>query len=91
MCRNIKILFNFDPPATDEEIRYASLQFIRKISGFKQPSKTNERAFNQAVEKVVDTTKALFNSLSTNANPRNREVESQRERITSLKRFNNKK
>jgi hypothetical protein len=78
MCRNIKTLFNFDPPPTDEEIRDASLQFVRKISGFNKPSKVNEPAFSAAVEAITAISKDLLNSLETNALPRNREVEAER-------------
>ena len=74
MCRNIKTLFNFDPPATDEEIRAASLQFVRKLSGFNAPSKLNEAAFNQAVADVTDVATVLIQSLVTLAPPRDREV-----------------
>lgn len=75
MCRNIKILFNFDPPVTEEEIRAASLQFVRKISGFTKPSKTNESLFFGAVDEVAGISARLLRSLETNAAPRNREVE----------------
>lgn len=87
MCRNIKILFNFDPPATDEEIRDASLQFVRKLSGFTKPSRVNEAAFNRAVEEVATVTQNLLVSLDTNAQPRNREVEAQRAHERAIKRF----
>ena len=80
MCRNIKTLFNFDPPATDEEIREASLQFVRKLSGFNKPSKANELAFNQAVEDVAAVARNLIDSLVTSAQPRDREVEAERAR-----------
>ena len=75
MCRNIKTLFNFDPPITEEEIRAAALQFVRKISGFNKPSKANEPAFFRAVEEVTGTSLRLLRSLETNAPPRNRELE----------------
>src|SRR6266852_139881 len=75
MCRNIKILFNFDPPVTDDEIRAASLQFVRKISGFNKPSKANEGAFLAAVDEVADISSRLLRSLETNAPPKNREEE----------------
>ncbi|SRR6266849_474684 len=75
MCRNIKILFNFDPPVTDEEIRAASLQFVRKISGFNKPSKANEGAFLAAVDEVADISSRLLRSLETNSPPKNREEE----------------
>ena len=87
MCRNIKTLFNFDPPATEEEIRAASLQFVRKLSGFNQPSRANEEAFNLAIEEVAAAARNLLASLETNAEPRNREVETQRAKARSAKRF----
>lgn len=87
MCRNIKTLFNFDPPATEEEIRAASLQFIRKLSGFNKPSRANEEAFNRAVEEVAAAAQNLIASLETNAEPRNREVETQRAKARSAERF----
>lgn len=87
MCRNIKTLFNFDPPATDEEIHEASLQFVRKISGFRDPSSANEAEFNRAVEKVTADARTLLDSLVTNAAPRNREVEAQRAHDRAVKRF----
>jgi len=87
MCRNIKILFNFDPPATDDEVRAASLQFVRKLSGFTKPSKSNEAAFEQAVEEVAKTARALIDSLVTQAPPRDREEEAQKAKERSLKRF----
>jgi hypothetical protein len=73
MCRNIRTLFNFDPPATDEEIRAASLQFVRKLSGFNAPSKANEPAFNEAIDDVSAVARRLIDSLTTSAAPRNRE------------------
>lgn len=88
MCRNIKPLFNFDPPATQEEIKSASLQFVRKLSGFNKPSQVNEEAFNRAVGDVAVITQNLMNSLKTNSNPKDREVESERARLRSAKRFN---
>jgi hypothetical protein len=87
MCRNIKTLFNFDPPATDEEIREASLQFVRKLSGFNKPSKANELAFNQAVEDVAAVARNLIDSLVTSAQPRDREVEAERARARAAVRF----
>jgi hypothetical protein len=78
MCRNIKTLYNFDPPATEEEIRAASLQFVRKISGFKKPSKANQAGFLAAVEAIAAISKDLLNALDTNAPPRNRSEESAR-------------
>jgi len=87
MCRNIKTLYNFDPPATHEEIHNASLQFVRKISGFTKPSKANEKAFNTAVEEVSGIAQKLLSSLITNAGPRNRTVESERARARAMERF----
>jgi hypothetical protein len=87
MCRNIKTLFNFDPPATDDEIRAASLQFVRKLSGFTVPSKANEVAFNRAIEEVAVVARNLMDSLVTNAEARNREVEIERARSKAAKRF----
>ncbi|GLI09503.1 hypothetical protein YDYSG_55350 [Paenibacillus tyrfis] len=87
MCRNIKTLFNFDPPATEDEIQAASLQFVRKLSGFNKPSKANEEAFDLAAEEVTAAARKLLDSLVTQAEPRNREVEIERARIRSAKRF----
>lgn len=87
MCRNIKTLFNFDPPATQEEIHEAALQFVRKLSGFHNPSKVNETAFNIAVEKVTADAKFLLDSLSTSANSHNREIEKKLAHERALKRF----
>lgn len=87
MCRSIKPLFNFDPPATDDEIQAASLQFVRKISGFAKPSKANEEAFNRAVLEVAAAARELLDSLVTEAQPRNREVEIEKARARSLQRF----
>lgn len=87
MCRNIKTLFNFDPPATDEEIREASLQFVRKISGFQKPSSVNQVEFDQAVEKVSANAKNLLDSLVTSAPVRDREVEARRAHERAIKRF----
>jgi hypothetical protein len=87
MCRNIKTLFNFEPPATELEIRDASLQFVRKLSGFNVPSKANEAAFDRAVEEVAASARVLMRSLVTNAEPRNREVEAERARARSALRF----
>ena len=87
MCRNIKTLFNFEPPATELEIRDASLQFVRKLSGFAVPSKANEAAFNKAVEDVAATARVLIASMTTSAEPKDREVEAQRARERSLRRF----
>lgn len=87
MCRNIKTLFNFDPPATEEEIRAASLQFVRKLSGFHEPSQANEAAFNKAIDDVAIAAKELLNSLVTNAHPHNREEEAAKAHERALKRF----
>jgi hypothetical protein len=87
MCRNIKTLFNFDPPATDEEIRGASLQFVRKLSGFNKPSRANEAAFNHAVEEVAAVARSLLAALVTGAAPRDREVEAARARARAAERF----
>lgn len=87
MCRSIKPLFNFDPRATDEEIRAASLQFVRKLSGFTKPSKANEEAFSQAVEAVSKNAKSLLSSLVTTSQPRDRELIAARARQRSRKRF----
>lgn len=87
MCRNIKTLFNFDPPATDEEIQAASLQFVRKLSGFTKPSHVNEDAFNTAVEETTVVAKKLLNSLITHADHRNREIEAAKARERAKIRF----
>jgi hypothetical protein len=87
MCRNIKTLANFDPPATDDEIRASALQFVRKLSGATRPSKANEPAFNQAVDDVAEVAHRLIRSLKTNAPPRNREVEAQKAQERSRQRF----
>ena len=87
MCRNIKTLFNFDPPATELEIRDASLQFVRKLSGFNLPSQANREAFDRAVEEVAASARTLIASLVTHAPPRNREVEAERARQRNLERF----
>ena len=87
MCRNIRTLYNFEPCATDAEIRASALQFVRKVSGFAKPSKTNEASFNRAVEQVTATVQELFESLVTTAPPRDREVEAARARARSLQRF----
>ncbi len=87
MCRNIKTLFNFDPPATDEEVRAASLQFVRKLSGSTRPSRANEAAFERAVDQVAVAAQELLGSLQTVAAPRNREVEAARARARAAKRF----
>jgi len=87
MCRNIKTLFNFEPPATEEEIRAASLQFVRKLSGFNKPSKANEESFNRAIEEVAGVARELIESLETTAPPRDREMEAQKARARALERF----
>jgi hypothetical protein len=87
MCRNIKTLHNFKPPATDEEIRASALQFVRKLSGFTKPSKTNELAFNRAIDQVTQAAHELLESLVTNAPPRDREVEAAKARARAADRF----
>lgn len=87
MCRNIKTLFNFDPPATDEEVRAASLQFVRKLSGFTAPSKANEAVFNRAIDEVADVARRLIDSLETQAAPKNREEEAQKAKARAAERF----
>ncbi len=87
MCRNIKTLFNFNPPATSGEVREASIQFVKKLSGFPKPSRANEAAFNRAVEEVAEAVRNLLDSLVTVAEPRNRGVEAARARARAAKRF----
>ncbi len=87
MCRNIKTLFNFEPPATEPEIRDAALQFVRKVSGFNAPSKSNTNAFNRAVEEIAAAASTLIQSLVTTAEPRDREIEAQRAKARSAARF----
>lgn len=87
MCRNIKKLFNFDPPVTPEEVRAASLQFVRKISGFNTPSKANEASFLAAVEEIAGVSTLLLNSLETNAAPKNREEEAAKAKARAAERF----
>jgi hypothetical protein len=87
MCRNIKMLFNFDPPVTADEVRAASLQFVRKISGFNKPSKANEEAFLAAVEAIAGISTQLLLSLETNAPPKNREEEAAKAKARSAERF----
>ncbi len=87
MCRSIRTLFNFEPPATEQEIRAASLQFVRKLSGFNAPSKANEVAFQRAVEEVAASATSLIRSLTTTAAPRDREVEAEKARSRSAERF----
>ena len=87
MCRNIKTLFNFDPPVTDEEVRAASLQFVRKISGFHKPSKINESAFAAAVDEIASISTRLLTSLETGAPPKNREEEAEKAKARAAERF----
>ena len=87
MCRNIHTLFNFEPPATDDEVRGAALQYVRKVSGFTKPSQANEAAFDRAVEEVAAATERLLAGLVTNAAPKDREVEAARKRERAAKRF----
>jgi len=87
MCRNIKTLFNFDPPVNEEEIRAASLQFVRKISGFNKPSKINEAAFLAAIDEVAASSARLLHSLETNAPPKNREEEAAKAKARAAERF----
>ena len=90
MCRNIRTLFNFEPPATEEEIRAASLQFVRKLSGFNVPSKANKEAFDRAIDEVASAARTLIDSLVTTAEPRDREVEAERAKARSAARFGNR-
>jgi hypothetical protein len=87
MCRNIKMLFNFDPPVTEDEVHAASLQYVRKVSGFNKPSKANEAAFNEAIDQIAEASIRLLNRLETTAPPRNREEEAARARARGLARF----
>jgi len=87
MCRNIKILFNFDPPVTDDEVRAASLQFVRKITGFNKPSKANETAFLAAIDEIAAISTRLLRSLDTNAPPKNREEEAAKAKARAAERF----
>jgi hypothetical protein len=87
MCRNIKTLFNFEPPATDEEVRAASLQFVRKLSGMNAPSKANEEPFNRAIDEVFEVARRLVDALETNAPPRDREVEAAKAKARAAERF----
>jgi hypothetical protein len=87
MCRNIRTLFNFDPPVTDDEIRAASLQFVRKISGFNKPSRTNEAAFLAAIDEVAEVSTRLLRSLETDASPKNREEEAAKAKARAAERF----
>jgi hypothetical protein len=86
MCRSIKTLYNFEPPATKDEIYEASLQYVRKLSGFRKPSHVNEDAFNRAVEEVAESTKKLLSSLSTDAEPKDRETEDEKRRLKFMAR-----
>lgn len=87
MCRNIKPLFNFDPPATEDEIRAASLQFVRKLSGFNKPSSANEQAFNDAIDKISAVASDMIASFITLAPPKSREIEAEKRRVISQRRF----
>jgi hypothetical protein len=87
MCRNIKTLFNFDPPATDEEVRAASLQFVRKLSGFTAPSRANEAVFNRAIDEVADVARRLIDQLQTQAMPKNREEEAAKAKARAAERY----
>ena len=87
MCRNIKTLFNFEPPATEQEIHASSLQFVRKLSGFTHPSKANQAAFDRAVEEVAAAARVLIDSLVTSVDPRDREIEAARAKANSAERF----
>ncbi|MGB2751357.1 MAG: DUF2277 domain-containing protein [Pyrinomonadaceae bacterium] len=89
MCRNIKTLFNFDPPATTDEVHASSIQFVRKLSGFNKPSKANEEAFNLAIERVAAAAQEMLNTLVTNAPPRDRETEAARAKERAAVRFGN--
>lgn len=87
MCRNIKVLYNFEPPANNQEIQAAALQYVRKVSGFHEPSKANEAAFNKAVEQIASVTGNLLDALVTDAEPKNREVEAAKAHARAIKRF----
>jgi hypothetical protein len=87
MCRNIHTLYNYEPPATEEEVRAAALQYVRKVSGFTKPSQANEEAFARAIDEVADSTSRLIASLVTSAAPRNREVEAERKQARAAERF----
>jgi len=87
VCRNIRTLYNFDPPVTDEEVRAASLQFVRKITGFNKPSRANEDAFQAAVDQIAGISTRLLTSLETNAPPKNREEEAQKAKLRAAERF----
>jgi hypothetical protein len=87
MCRNIRTLFNFEPPATEDEVRASAVQFVRKLSGFTAPSKANEAAFNRAVDEVADVAQRLLTSLATASPPRNREVEAMKAKARARERY----
>jgi hypothetical protein len=87
MCRNIRVLYNFEPPATDDEVRAAALQYVRKISGFTKPSQANEEAFARAVDEVADVSRRLLDHLVTTAQPKDREIEAERARARSAARY----
>jgi hypothetical protein len=87
VCRNIKTLYNFEPPATEDEIQAAALQFVRKVSGFAKPSAANEKAFNRAIDEVAKASSKLLSSLVTNASPRNRKVEAARAQAREVRRY----
>lgn len=87
MCRNIRPLFNFDPPATEDEVRAASLQYVRKVSGFTRPSQANEAAFERAVDRVAEATRELVDALVTRAEPKDREVEAEKARVRAAARY----
>ena len=89
MCRNIKMLFNFDPPVTDEEVRASSLQYVRKVSGFNKPSKANEEAFEKAIEEITKISSRLLHSLETTAAPKNREEEAAKAKARAAERYAN--
>ena len=89
MCRNIKPLYNFEPPTTDDEIRAAAIQFVRKISGFQKPSAVNQKAFDLAIEEISNASRKLLDSLVTNAPPKNREIEAEKAKERNQTRFNN--
>jgi hypothetical protein len=91
MCRNIKMLFNFDPPVTDDEIRNASLQYVRKISGFSKPSKANEAAFNAAIDEIAEVSRRLLSRLETSASPRSREEEAAKAKARGAIQFSEPK
>ena len=87
MCRNIKVLFNFEPPASEDEIRAAATQFVRKISGFKNPSKANQAAFEKSAREITESATTLLNSLNTTASPKNRETEAAKAHARAVRRF----